>query len=514
MKDVPWLDIPEEELAKGLGYSRPHKPTKRLEPPPIYRPPPKTGLKRFSGQLPTIVKPNFIPGKGKSFPLFAQRIESDNIDFTSFANGVVNDEDYNEPDLHKVDRDACFVAVNRWMNRAATEEELEERVKSFGDQTGRAMYRDYHKKSRCLVDREVELCLLSNQIRLKFIPQSGRPPANTDEFVRGTYEAQVVQEDGKVKNWVVANDWVEDNFSKECLTIVQRVALQSAKVYQDKNSSKTERGYLSLADEPNYNKLKIDERQISQIRYLPPKKKRNLMGEWEYLPHKWKGIIQTKLSTEVEFVLLEDSWIKRNIDIQFRQMLMNLRKEDQKGYVPIPEGDNKTHDSNSFKFLPDAPKAKYYNDNTDTNKRRCVLDSTASGLYHIGFKSLAWHINATKSDRSKDWCAFTVFFNIIQKYSTKEQRKQIQITKVPKRNWDILTEAPKYHLCLLGIQSSDGKMDHAICVVGKWIFDSNFEMALPLTTESLDLCSSSEDRYAKFVSVKRGYYLQNRISHF
>ena len=54
-------------------------------------------------------------------------------------------------------------------------------------------------------------------------------------------------------------------------------------------------------------------------------------------------------------------------------------------------------------------------------------------------------------------------------------------------------------------------MDHAICVVGKWIFDSNFEMALPLTTESLDLCRSSEDRYAKFVSVKRGYYLQNRI---
>ena len=40
MQDAPWLDIPQEQLAKGLGYSRPHKPTQYLQPPPIISHPP------------------------------------------------------------------------------------------------------------------------------------------------------------------------------------------------------------------------------------------------------------------------------------------------------------------------------------------------------------------------------------------------------------------------------------------------------------------------------------------
>ena len=72
-------------------------------------------------------------------------------------------------------------------------------------------------------------------------------------------------------------------------------------------------------------------------------------------------------------------------------------------------------------------------------------------------------------------------------------------------DWDLLKMAPTYELCLLGIRSHDGKTDHCICVVKEWIFDSNFEKALPLTTDSLNLCAS-----AVYVGVTRGYLLKRR----
>ena len=103
---------------------------------------------------------------------------------------------------------------------------------------------------------------------------------------------------------------------------------------------------------------------------------------------------------------------------------------------------------------------------------------------------------------------FEYFQNTMLNHSTKLERRDFQIARIPSRKWDVLTEAKNYIMCLLAIQSSDGKMDHAICVVSDWIFDSNFEKALPLTKESLDLCRSSEDRKAVFVSVRRGLVLK------
>jgi hypothetical protein len=64
-------------------------------------------------------------------------------------------------------------------------------------------------------------------------------------------------------------------------------------------------------------------------------------------------------------------------------------------------------------------------------------------------------------------------------------------------------DSQKYLMCLLGLQSDDHKTDHAISIAGNWIFDSNFEYALPLTQDSLDMCCSSDSRKSKFVGVTR-----------
>ena len=44
-------------------------------------------------------------------------------------------------------------------------------------------------------------------------------------------------------------------------------------------------------------------------------------------------------------------------------------------------------------------------------------------------------------------------------------------------------------------------VDHAVSVVGKWIFDSNYKKSFPLTIESLNLiyvCSDEDEYFAIF----------------
>ena len=48
-------------------------------------------------------------------------------------------------------------------------------------------------------------------------------------------------------------------------------------------------------------------------------------------------------------------------------------------------------------------------------------------------------------------------------------------------------------------------MQHAIITVGKLIFDSNREQALPLTKKSLDYCCSLDDKEGAYHKVHRGY---------
>ena len=113
----------------------------------------------------------------------------------------------------------------------------------------------------------MDLHLLSNKIRLRYIPIPGRASKYDDGTEGGTYEAMVIRFDGKVKKIKVANDWVEDNFYTDALVVVQWVAHESKIVHKDKNSSKTEKGYISLAGEGDLQL--VDNQQISRSDIYP-----------------------------------------------------------------------------------------------------------------------------------------------------------------------------------------------------------------------------------------------------
>ena len=66
------------------------------------------------------------------------------------------------------------------------------------------------------------------------------------------------------------------------------------------------------------------------------------------------------------------------------------------------------------------------------------------------------------------------------------------LIKYKKKGIYIILEYISKHITLVQLMDSLGNVNHAISVVGKWIFDSNYEKALVLNRESLDMiCAPS-----------------------
>lgn len=378
-----------------------------------------------------------------------------------------------------------------------------------------AAYREWWKNSQKQVDIEVQLAMLRNDIQLKFIPIPSSRKAAYETKVRGFYEALVTVRDddgdaGETKLYKVANDWVEENFTEEALGVVQRLGRDIAKVYKEIGSDKTEYGYLSLEHEDTI--VRYDKRQVSQIRYIPAKRYTDpLSAEDKWREESYKGIVRMDYNGDVEFQVLTKEWVERNFSEDFIKLLKAQRNDKFKGYIAIPEGANEDHEAGTIVFAANAPKLRYYDKAPSAASRRCVLDSAASALYYIGKTKLANFINATKNDKTKVLNPFDYFAEVIRAHMTKDDKKEFQLlllNRERKKTWDIFTSPKNSLMCVVGIHSDDGKTDHAISIVGDWIFDSNFEKALPLTQESLDICSSSAERDSKFVRVTHGYLLQ------
>lgn len=116
----------------------------------------------------------------------------------------------------------------------------------------------------------------------------------------------------------------------------------------------------------------------------------------------------------------------------------------------------------------------------------------------------------------KNECGFQYFQKCMQPCNLhRKERRAFQYTKRKNacREWNILTESQNYLMCVMGLQSYDHKTDHAISIAGKWIFDSNFEYALPLTQHSLDMCCSSDSRSSTYVGVTRVCMLKPMLTN-
>ena len=82
--------------------------------------------------------------------------------------------------------------------------------------------------------------------------------------------------------------------------------------------------------------------------------------------------------------------------------------------------------------------------------------------------------------------AFNAFLRVLS-----QKHKSLNAKREDTKTFDILKVDPKV-LIMACLKGADGMEDHCIAVYNRWIFDSNFQLGLSLTKESLDLCCSSD----------------------
>src|SRR5687768_9457157 len=129
-------------------------------------------------------------------------------------------------------------------------------------------------------------------------------------------------------------------------------------------------------------------------------------------------------------------------------------------------------------------------------KNTCLVYSFASALHHIGAKEAAF-VLIWKSVKIIDHCDTVKRFSI----AVNDSDLHLYFVKLKVSGWNILDVVPN-QLVVASVVGSDGKEEHCVTVYDKCVFDSNFDFALPLSQESLDLCCSAEDTQDSFVFVK------------
>jgi hypothetical protein len=409
--------------------------------------------------------------------------------------------------------------VNKSLGRPETAEELETKCKEMSKADSAQAIRLWTRLSEKYVQNEVNLALLRNEVRLKYIPIPSSRESKWEMKERARYEILVKIQDkdsrdyGKTFLYHPCNDWVEENFTNQSLALVQSVAEETNQMYNLKGLSKKEQGYVSLENSKPYMDKGI-ERQISKMRFVPGKEVLDLWGKTVWRAESWHGLVVGNNVDVAEQVLLDSKWVETNITKAMRTFLREVReKEGHKGFVLIPEGDNEKHAASSIMFLDNAPPLKYFNNGSEIASRKCVLDSTASALHFLGLDRLAWALKSKSNGKESQKNPMGFVGDLLMNHMNKKERKMFEcfaLNNNKLKTWDTLNSPKEFLLCLCGVQSSDGKTDHAICIAGGWIFDSNFEKAIPLSIESLNLCSSSDDRPTTFVKVTRGYLLRVR----
>ena len=289
----------------------------------------------------------------------------------------------------------------------------------------------------------------------------------------------------------VASDWVEDNFYAPALAIVQKIAFDQRKKFVDKTGigNKTMTGCISV---PSF---KINDDQICQIKY-------------DGKNNTWRGCV--RLPTEVgkpekyKFVFLKEEWVFQNVDKSVFNMAKAAGKKGFQKKFYLPEGDNKDHTGTFHHSM--APIIYY---RQKTGDRTCLLNATASAIHYLKERKLSNKIFKKTIHNDYLLNGFAHIRDTILEEAKLVGGYQLMACK---KGFDVLSNSKDYWLCVVGLHGSDGKMDHAVAIANGWIFDSNFEKALKLTKENLDLCCSSDDVHSSFAKITKGWLVSRNIS--
>jgi hypothetical protein len=244
----------------------------------------------------------------------------------------------------------------------------------------------------------------------------------------------------------VQKDWYEEHVNEEGRKEIGILTIQCNDTTMEDGKDKTME-YL------------FNERQISNIQYVPAKTITTAGGKKKKLPERWRGLIQGLNDQCDKCVWLDWEWIQNNLSKACIGFIKDTRNGGIEGYVPIPEGSAEDHTQQMSlrTTTPGAPKMKYKREGTiEDNDRSCVLKSAASALSFLGYDSLAFSLCNDLENGRKFECGFEFFQNCmdLSKLEKQETRK-IQFAKLKSgvSKWNIMNDSKQYVMCLVGSQT-------------------------------------------------------------
>jgi hypothetical protein len=234
--------------------------------------------------------------------------------------------------------------------------------------------------------------------------------------------------------------------------------------------------------------IKIDRRQIQRIRYVVPL----AIGTEKPKSPYFEAMFNDHSRTTVPDDYVQSVFAKDYVDSVVQQGLAQSKK-----FFFLPPGAPRTV-TGAMAEDTTMPRLRYLQETKNT----CLFSSFASALYYLGLKESAEYMAAQRdkyaSDAKDGFDNWKVIGEVFRKTCPWLRPRHLHC-----KYFNVLTDISEYPT-VLNLESTDGNMEHAVTVVGKFIFDSNCMRALPLTMESLHYCCSTDNKAGHFRQVKRG----------
>jgi hypothetical protein len=196
---------------------------------------------------------------------------------------------------------------------------------------------------------------------------------------------------------------------------------------------------------------------------------------------------------------LEDNWVEENFTAEFIARLKREAEFRKSRFYYLPPGAPRTDDG-SDRINDNNPIVKY----RQHGAYSCLFSSVASALYFLGLHKSALHMSECASeylsDSYKGLDVWPALLREMKKCCKKLQARKIK-SVITYNIFENISEYPR----VLQLQDKDGNTQHAVTIVGNFIFDANCAQALDLTRDNLDYCCSTDAIESTFLGVFYGY---------
>lgn len=339
----------------------------------------------------------------------------------------------------------------------------------------------------------------------------------------------------------VEKEWVENCFSNEFIETVKKTEIHG-------------NGAVTV---PNHVEFRIQNSPIKRIRYIKPHEKvvvdidkyrkerhyRKRMKEKKKMekimqskkdgiknlrPRQNKKVMKLIESSDeseeeedlpTKTVVIEEAWkaklsnhkevhvTEEELRTNFGDTYVDMVKTMKQTYVDIPVGDYKKSTLHLYPSLrlSTAPIIQY---TQSEGMDLCVSKSLASVLHSIGLIKEAKEVDQYAEHFQIGGKAETL--KLVHNRAMRCLPKWLQPTKITRHNFDWKVDMNKSVIMVGVLISSDGNCSHAITLHDRFIYDANERVAIPLSQEGLDYCTSDGERRSKFLHFLRGYKYQYR----